>query len=209
MRVGLTGGIAAGKSTVASRLRELGAAVIDYDALAQQVVAPGSPGIEQIVHVFGHEAIDDQGRLRRSWLATSVFGSGQHADLRERLNNIVHPLVYERAKTLEDDVTTQTGSADGVTSTLIVHDVPLLTEVIDSIPFSFAHIISVEAPEHLRIERMMKLRHMSYDDATARIASQASAEERLKIADIVIDSAVSIEHMFETVDTIYEALQNG
>ncbi|MFT8355911.1 MAG: dephospho-CoA kinase [Bifidobacterium aquikefiri] len=206
MRIGITGGIAAGKSTVVAHMRELGAFVLDYDGIAAEVVAPDTPGLRKIVSAFGPEAIDNQGQLRRKWLSSVIFGGAEHAPLRERLNAIVHPLVYERAAILETRFMQRLDNGIDSRSRIIIHDIPLLTEVIRTIPFDFRHIITVEAPVDLRIQRMLSSRHMSMDDAQARIQSQSNEHQRLDIADIVIDSAVSIEQMFETVDRVYAGL---
>ena len=194
MRIGLTGGIAAGKSTVASRLRVLGAIVIDYDELSREVVASGSPGLQSVAQAFGQEAIDPQSSgLRRAWLANKVFAQGGEVD-RQRLNAIIHPLVFERAQAIES------GIPDG---RIVVHDVPLLADVLDSIPMRFAHIVTVEAPDEMRIARMVNVRHMTRAQAVARIASQSSRQRREAIADVVIDASQPIEHMFECVDKLY------
>ncbi|MFT8592699.1 MAG: dephospho-CoA kinase [Bifidobacterium sp.] len=206
MRIAITGGIAAGKSTVVAHLKELGACVIDYDRLAAEVVAPGSLGLERIISTFGIEAVDDDGRLRRKWLASVVFGGKQHRHMLQRLNAIVHPLVYEQAAILESMLLDSDVNDAAETTPIIVHDIPLLTEVRDSIPFTFRHVITVEAPVGMRVQRMVSTRHMSPEEANARIRSQSSEQQRLAIADIVIDSAVSFEQMFECVDRIYAEL---
>ena len=194
MRIGLTGGIAAGKSTVASRLRDLGAFVIDYDELSREVVAPGSPGLQRIEATFGPETIDRKsGGLNRAWLANTVFAQGGEVE-RQRLNAIIHPLVFAHAQAIES------GIQD---SRIVVHDVPLLADVLDSIPVKFAHIITVEAPEEERIARMVNERHMTRAQAVARIASQSTRQHREAIADVVIDASQPIEHMFECVDRLY------
>ncbi len=211
IRIGLTGGIAAGKSTVAARLRELGAYVIDYDVLAAAVVAPGSEGMRQIVRAFGVRAMREDGTLNRAWMAEHIFGVAADRDARDRLDAIEHPLIYELAKRKDRefrcDSSRRTHGPDGVRvdgCRVIVHDVPLLAEVIDVIPFAFEHIVTVEAPESVRIERMMHARAMSRAQAEDRIRHQTNRENRLKIADIVIDATQPIERMFETVDTLYD-----
>ena len=198
MRIGLTGGIAAGKNTVARRLAALGAEVIDYDLLSREVVAPGSVGLQRIVETFGSGAVAEDGTLNRGWMATQVFGDEAlgHAAARRRLNGIVHPLVEARAQELD-------ARAALDSSAVIVHDIPLLAEVWSSIPFSFDHVLTVEAVDEIRIARMVNERHMSRAQAVARIASQAPREGREAIADHVIDSSQPIERMFDEVDRLY------
>ena len=151
IRIGLTGGIAAGKSTVAARMRELGALVIDYDGLAHEIVAPGGVALPRIAAVFGPDALLADGSLNRAWLAERVFGRDAAPGARERLDDIEHPLIYAEAARLE---------RRNPGAKVIVHDVPLLTEVIRSIPFQFDHIVTVEAPEQMRIRRMVATRGM-------------------------------------------------
>ena len=169
IRIGLTGGIAAGKSTVSAHLCDLGAFVIDYDELAREVVAPGSEGLRRIVDSFGADALDERGELNRAWMAEQVFSGQASAGMRKR----------------------------------IVHDVPLLAEVIDDMPVRFDHIVTVEAPEDMRVRRMMATRNMSEEQAWARVGHQSSAQERMAIADVVIDATHNIERMFEDVDRLY------
>ena len=178
IRIGLTGGIAAGKSTVSAHLCDLGAFVIDYDELAREVVAPGSEGLRRIVDSFGADALDERGELNRAWMAEQVF-SGQLALRREREAMAANP------------------------QAVIVHDVPLLAEVIDDMPVRFDHIVTVEAPEDMRVRRMMATRNMSEEQAWARVGHQSSARERMAIADVVIDATHNIERMFEDVDRLY------
>ena len=158
IRIGLTGGIAAGKSTVAARMRELGALVIDYDGLAHEIVAPGGVALPRIAAVFGPDALLADGSLNRAWLAERVFGRDAAPGARERLDDIEHPLIYAEAARLE---------RRNPGAKVIVHDVPLLTEVIRSIPFQFDHIVTVEAPEQMRIRRMVATRGMTERQAVS------------------------------------------
>lgn len=193
LRIGLTGGIAAGKSTVSARLRDLGLTVIDYDALARAVVAPGTPGLRLIAAAFGDRAVGGDGMLDRAWMAEHVFGAGAEPGARERLDAIEHPLIYAEAQRLERE-------AGG--DAIVVHDVPLLAEVVDAIPFRFDHVVTVEAPERVRIERMVATRGMTVEQAKDRIRHQSSRVEREAIADVVIDSTQTIEQMFDYVDIL-------
>lgn len=197
IRIGLTGGIAAGKSTVARRLERLGALVIDYDALARGAVAPDGEGMRRIAEEFGARAITSDGMLNRSWMADHVFGKRARPGARSRLNAIEHPLIYREASRIELEAM-RVGQP-----TVIVHDVPLLAEVIDTIPFVFAHIVTVEAPESVRVERMVQDRGMSRDQALGRIGGQPTASVRRSVADEVIDATQPIEQMFEHVDKLY------
>lgn len=192
MRIGLTGGIAAGKSTVARRLAQLGAYVIDYDLLARRVVAPGGEALRRIVAEFGPEACNPDGTLNRSWIADRIFGSDPHA--RRRLDAIEHPLIYREAARLESTHPTER---------IIVHDIPLLAEVLDGIPFSFDRIVTVEAPETERIERMVATRGMSRRQALERISHQSTQRRRRAIADEVIDSSQPMANMMQVVDRLY------
>lgn len=219
MRIALTGGIAAGKSTVSRRLQSLGAYVIDYDELSRAVIEPGSVALQRIVSRFGSAALDAKGRLNRSWMASQVFAPG-HEREKKALEAIIHPQVYAQAARLEEQMLKQ-GHASGIAKTdadssadargsaapsIIVHEIPLLAEVAASIPFDFEHVISVEAPVDTRVTRMVEERHMSQRDALNRVNSQATRYEREGVADIIIDSSEGIEQMFERVDTVYEEL---
>ncbi|MCH4209179.1 MAG: dephospho-CoA kinase [Bifidobacterium sp.] len=240
MRIGLTGGIAAGKSTVAGHLKDLGLLVIDYDDLARQVVAPGGEGLKRIALEFGNGSITAEGQLDRAWMADHVFGEQAAPGARERLDAIEHPLIYEAARRIEQslecgereagDESEREASHMGIHETgaigegvkvggdgfddedqgvhepkmqsIVVHDVPLLSEVIDAMPFSFAHIVSVEAPAETRIARMVGARDMTRVQALARIRHQSSEAERRALADAVIDASQPIERMFEHVDML-------
>lgn len=202
MRIGLTGGIAAGKSTVAAHLKECGACLIDYDQLAREVVEPDSEGIRQIAHEFGPEAVQSDGSLNRKWMADHVFSPEAVPDAKQRLDDIEHPLIYRHAQELEQQIAKKSSS-----DPIIVHDVPLLAEVIDTIPFKFDHILTVEAPQEIRIQRMVETRGMSRQQAEDRIRHQSSREQREAVADVVIDSTQSIEQMFERLDMLFAQWQ--
>ena len=134
------------------------------------------------------------GSLNRAWLAERVFGRDAAPGARERLDDIEHPLIYAEAARLE---------RRNPGAKVIVHDVPLLTEVIRSIPFQFDHIVTVEAPEQMRIRRMVATRGMTERQAADRIRSQSSTAERRELADIVIDSTRPIPDMLAQVDGLY------
>lgn len=198
IRIGLTGGIAAGKSTVSARLRDLGATLIDYDELARRVVEPGGVGLRRIARCFGPDALTDQGRLNRRWIAEHVFAGPDSERLRRKLDDIEHPLIYDLALSRERRAVADNPDA------VVVHDVPLLAEVLDAMPMRFDHVVTVEAPEHVRVDRMVSTRGMTRDDALARIRHQSSSEQRRVIADAVIDSTQPMGRMLEAVDALYE-----
>jgi dephospho-CoA kinase len=175
LRIGLTGGIGAGKSTVADRLRELGAMIIDADLLAREVVEPGTPGLAAVVQEFGQQVLLADGRLDRPALGRLIFGDETQ---RKRLNAIVHPLIAERTGAL------MTAAAPDA---VLVHDVPLLVE--NGLAPAYHLVIVVYAPERERIRRLIDDRGMSEDDARARIRVQATDEERRAVADVWIDNS--------------------
>lgn len=154
------------------------------------------PGVAlpRIAAVFGPDALLADGSLNRAWLAERVFGRDAAPGARERLDDIEHPLIYAEAARLE---------RRNPGAKVIVHDVPLLTEVIRSIPFQFDHIVTVEAPEQMRIRRMVATRGMTERQAADRIRSQSSTAERRELADIVIDSTRPIPDMLAQVDGLY------
>ena len=216
MRIAVTGGIAAGKTTVVNHLRSLGAFVIDYDVLARKVVEPGSVVLRTIVSICGENAVKNDGSLNREFIAKHVFGdSYESCENRKKLESLIHPAIYDLAKTLEREYrneyvnkiseenrsTEENYSALGSISSIIVHDIPLLAQVIDSIPFSFDYIITVEAPKDVRIARMISERKMSQNQAKQRINNQVEEIERKKIADFVVDSTKPMEVMLKNVDS--------
>jgi dephospho-CoA kinase len=196
--IGLTGGIAAGKSTVTKRLGELGAVTIDADQLAREAVAPGSPGLAAIRSRFGEGVIGQDGALDRPALGAIVFAD---ESARLDLNGITHPAVIalfqERLRAAED--------ADP--SAIVVYDIPLLAETGGRRGGTFEFVIVVEAPEEQRIRRLMELRGMDRAEAERRIASQAGDAERRALADVVIDSGGSLEHTLEQVDATWEVVR--
>ena len=192
VRVGLTGGIASGKSSVSSRLAELGAVVIDADALAREVVAKGTPGLDQVVEEFGSELLGPDGELDRPAMGRLVFGDD---DARRRLEAIVHPLVFERIVALEE-----AAAEDAV----VVHDIPLLAE--SGRADTFDAVLVVHAPPDLQVERMVRDRGWSEDEARSRIRAQADPEERLALASHVIENTGSREELHSRVDEVYAEL---
>jgi dephospho-CoA kinase len=192
VRVGLTGGVASGKSSVSAILAELGAVVIDADALAREVVQRGTPGLEAVVAEFGPELLTPEGDLDRPAMAALVFGDDA---ARKRLEAIVHPLVFERVVALE---------AEAPEGSVVVHDIPLLAE--GGRAGTFDAVVVVDAPAEVQVARMVADRGWTREEAEARIASQASREERLAIATHVIDNTGSLTHLREQVEAIYAEL---
>lgn len=181
MRVGLTGGIASGKSTVSRLLAEQGAVIIDADVLAREVVAKGTPGLAAVVAEFGESMLTADGELDRPAMGALVFGDEV---ARKRLEAIVHPLVHQRVAELE---------ASAEAGALVVHDIPLLAE--GGRADQFDAVIVVHAPEEVQVERMVRDRGWTEQEARSRIAAQASAEERLAIATHVIDNTGTHEDL--------------
>ena len=192
VRVGLTGGIASGKSTVSALLAELGAVVIDADLIAREVVARGTPGLEAVVAEFGPELLTPGGDLDRPAMGALVFGD---AAARGRLEAIIHPLVHARAAELE---------AQAPDDAVVVHDIPLLAE--GARAGDFDAVVVVDAPVELQVARMVEDRGWTREDAEARIAAQASREDRRAIATYVIDNTGSREELREQVEAVHRAL---
>ena len=182
IRVGLTGGVASGKSTVSALLVEHGAVLIDADALAREVVAKGTPGLAAVVAEFGPELLGPDGELDRPAMGALVFNDEA---ARKRLEAIVHPLVFERIVELE---------AGAPADAVVVHDIPLLAERGRGRD-DFDAVIVVDAPRELQLERMERDRGWSRADAESRIASQATREDRLAIATHVVENTGSREEL--------------
>lgn len=195
MRIGLTGGIASGKSTVSAILRELGAVVIDADQLAREVVERGTPGLAAVVEAFGPDLLTADGDLDRPKMGALVFGDDAQ---RRRLEAIVHPLVFERYAELE-----AAAPADG----MVVHDIPLLVE--SGRASEFDAVIVVDAPTELQIDRMVRDRGWTEDDARARIAAQATREQRAAVATYVIDNTGTLDDLRQRVTEVFEEMNRG
>jgi dephospho-CoA kinase len=193
--IGLTGGIASGKSVVANRLAEHGAIHIDADVLAREVVEPGTPGLAAIVAEFGDGVLREDGSLDRQALGGLVFGDESK---RAKLNAITHPAVWSRA----NELIAQASANDPHAS--IVYDVPLLAEAGALRHIVFDLIVVVHAEAETRIRRMIELRGMTREEAVHRLNSQASDAERLAIADVVIDSNGSLEETLEQADQLWD-----
>ncbi len=193
--IALTGGIASGKSTIARRLAEHGAVIVDADAIVREVQQPGSSVLAEIAAAFGDDVLTGTGELDRPRLASRVFGD---EDAVRRLNAIVHPAV--RVESAARFAAAQAADPSAV----VVYDVPLLLEARAEDPWEL--VVVAHAPVELRRERLVSLRGMSPADADARIASQVDDERRLAIADVVIDTSGSMTQTLSQVDALWERL---
>lgn len=189
LRVGLTGGIGAGKSTVARRLVELGATVVDADQVAREVVLPGTDGLARVVEAFGERVLDAEGGLDRPALAEIVFGD---ESARRRLNGILHPLIGERTAEL-----IAAAPADGV----LVQDVPLIVE--GAMQSAFPLVVVVDAAEDMRVARLIADRGMTEAAARARIAAQAGEPARRAAADVWLDNSGRPGDLLAAVDRLW------
>lgn len=192
MRVGLTGGVASGKSTVSEILRELGAVVVDADVLAREVVMAGTPGLTEVVAEFGPEVLTADGELDRAAVARVVFADD---DARRRLEAIIHPLVRAAAAEV---------AASAAPGALVVHDVPLLVETGQA--GAYDAVVVVDVPPDVQVERMMRERGMTREDAEARIRAQAGRDQRLAVATHVIDNTGTLDDLRRRVREVYDEL---
>jgi dephospho-CoA kinase len=198
LRAGLTGGIGSGKSEVSRRLAAHGAVIIDADVAARAVIAPGTPGLARVAEAFGPGVLGPDGALDRERLGVIVFGDPA---ARTTLNAIVHPLVGQWMQAAEHDA--ETAADDDV---IIVHDIPLLAE--NRRASGFDLVIVVDVPPELQLERLVAQRGMTPDQARARMAAQASREQRLAVADLVIDNSGSLEDLDRRVAQVWADLQH-
>ncbi|MFB9706717.1 dephospho-CoA kinase [Streptosporangium sandarakinum] len=192
LKVGLTGGIGSGKSEVSRRLASLGAVVIDADRIAREVVEPGTEGLARVVEAFGAGILRADGTLDRPKLGSIVFSDPERLAV---LNGIVHPLVGARVAELQDRA-----DADAI----VVYDVPLLAE--NGLAPMYDVVVVVDAADDVRIARLVELRGMARQDAEARIAAQASREDRLKVADIVVPNEGSLEELTARAEEVWAEL---
>jgi len=193
--VGLTGGVASGKSTVSRILRDLGAVVVDADEVARAVVAPGTDGLVAVVAEFGPGVLDGEGALDRRALAARVFGE---ESARLRLEAIVHPLVRAEGRRLE---------AAAPPGRLVVHDIPLLVESGQAGDFDV--VVVVDVPEEVQVLRMVGDRGWTEEEARGRLAAQAAREDRLAVATYVIDNTGSLADLRRRVEEVYAELAPG
>ncbi|MFV0534254.1 MAG: dephospho-CoA kinase [Cumulibacter sp.] len=189
LTLGLTGGIGSGKSAASTVLNELGATIVDADKIAREVVEPGTEGLRRVAEAFGDEVLDGDGQLNRPALAQIVFNDER---ARQTLNGIVHPLVRGRSE--------QIVAAAGHEA-IVVHDIPLLAD--GTMAPSFHLVLIVATPQEVRLERLSTHRGMDRADALARIKAQATDEQRLAIADVVLDNAGSPQELREQIEQVY------
>jgi dephospho-CoA kinase len=188
LRIGLTGGIGSGKSTASALLAERGAVVVDADRIAREVVEPGTPGLAAVADAFGDGVLRPDGSLDRPALAAIVFTD---EDARRRLDGIVHPLVRARSAEIVGAL-----APDAV----VVHDVPLLVETGQA--GSYDVVLVIEADAETRVARLVQ-RGLSEDDARARIAAQATDEQRRAVADVVLDNGGTPGELGAQVDRFW------
>jgi dephospho-CoA kinase len=193
LRVGLTGGIGAGKSEVARLLAAQGAVVIDADAVAREVVAPGTPELAEVAGIFGAGVLRPDGSLDRPRLGEIVFADPA---LRARLNAVVHPKVGARMRALE-----QAAGDAGI----VVHDVPLIAE--NNLAGDFDLVVVVDTPRRVQADRLVRHRGMTREQAAARIAAQATRKQRLAIAGLVIDNSGSLGELDRQVGELWAELR--
>lgn len=196
--IALTGGIASGKSTIARRLAERGAVVVDADQIVRDVQAPGTPVLAAIAETFGAEVVAADGSLDRAALGAKVFGD---ADQLAQLNAIVHPAVRAESQRRFDEAM----SADP--ATIVVYDVPLLVEARVDDPWDM--IVVAHAPVEERRRRLVEIRGMVERAAQQRIDAQVSDERRLAIADVVIDTSGSLEQTLAQTDDLWERISTS
>ncbi|UJB41475.1 dephospho-CoA kinase [Streptomyces sp. A1-5] len=195
VKVGLTGGIGAGKSEVSRLLASYGAVIVDADKIAREVVEPGTPGLAAVVEEFGAEVLAADGTLDRPKLGALVFSDQEKL---KALNAIVHPLVGARSAELE---------ASAGPDAVVVHDVPLLTE--NGLAPLYDLVVVVDATPQTQLERLVRLRGMAEDEVRRRMAAQATREERLAIADLVIDNDGPLEALEAQVREVWEHLRGA
>lgn len=193
--IALTGGIASGKSTIARRLAERGAVVVDADAIVREVQRAGSPVLAAIVAEFGDAMLRADGSLDRAALGAVVFG---RPDRLAVLNAIVHPAVRE------ESARRFASAFDADADAVVVYDVPLLAEARAADPWDL--VVVAHAPADERVRRLVRERGMAETDARSRIAAQASDEERLRLADVVIDTAGTLDDTLRRADELWDRL---
>lgn len=191
--VGLTGGIAAGKTSVAKRWVELGGLEIDADVLARKALDAGTPGLAKVLEQFGSDLLLADGNLDRQKLAEVVFNAPEK---RKKLEEIVHPIVRELAAQ---------ALADAPAGSILIYTVPLLVEASVDLPFDF--VVTVEAPVDKQVERMVKTRGMTAQQASARIAAQASAAERANSADVILNSNQSLGRLLDDAEALWNEIE--
>jgi dephospho-CoA kinase len=197
LRVGLTGGIGSGKSEVSRRLAALGAVIIDADVAARRVVDPGTPGLAQIAEAFGPGVLRPDGALDRERLGGIVFSDPAQL---AKLNAITHPLIVEWMQAAER---TAAEATDG--DLIVVYDVALIAESGRWADYDL--VIVVDVPPEVQVDRLVSQRGMAPDQARARMAAQASRDQRLAVADLVIDNSGSLDDLDRRVAEVWADLE--
>lgn len=197
--VGLTGGIASGKSEVAVELERLGARVIDADRVAREVVAPGSPVSEELIREFGSGITDSHGGIDREKLAEIVFGNEER---RATLNRLTHPAIFESILRKVHEIL---GEIEGEKKEVIVIDAALIADL--GIQNLFDLVIAVVAPKNCRVERLVLNRNMAEEEALRRINSQVDDFERIEAADLVVRNERSLENLKEEVHKAWDEIR--
>lgn len=195
LTVGLTGGIGTGKSEAVRLLAQHGAVIVDADQVAREVVEPGTPGLAAVVAEFGEEVLAPDGRLDRERLGRIVFADEER---RRALNAVLHPRVAERSAALQ---------AAAPSGAIVVHDVPLLAE--NGLQDAYDLVVVVDASPGTQLERLVRLRGMTAEDARARMAAQADRAQRLAVADVVLDNDGTLPQLRRQVDTLWERLTSA
>lgn len=200
MLIGLTGGIATGKSTVSQMFKQCGAQIIDADRIARDVVQPGTIGAKKVAERFGEDFFDEHGKLNRPKLAKLIF---QNEDARKDLNGLLHPLIRQEMRLKTKDIQSQQPKA------IIIWDVPLLYE--GQLTDELEKVIVVYVPEYLQIQRLVQRDHLSQEEAKKRISAQMPIEEKKLLADYLIDNSGSYKNTERQVDQLWNFLisKNG
>lgn len=189
IKVGLTGGMGSGKSTVTGRFSELGAFIVDADAIAREVVEPGEPALAELAERFGDDILNEDGTLNRGGLAAKAFVTPEDT---AALNAITHPRIGERTAEYFE----QAGQAD-----IVIHDMPLLIE--NGLDRDCDLIVVVHAPEDVRVQRLVESRGVDEADARRRIAAQIDDDARFAAADVILDNSGSRESLLAQVDDLW------
>ncbi|HSX66960.1 dephospho-CoA kinase [Nocardioides sp.] len=192
LRLGLTGGIASGKSTVSRIFAELGAIIIDSDVLAREVVARGTEGLAEVVKAFGDEILTEAGEMDRAKVGAIVFADPA---MRKVLEQVIHPRVFLRALEIDEAA----GEHD-----VVINDIPLLVETNQADRFDA--VVVVDVPTELQVERMVRDRGMTVEEAQGRIAAQTSREQRLAVATYVIENTGTLAALHDRVREVWEQL---
>jgi dephospho-CoA kinase len=192
IRLGLTGGIGSGKSTVSKALAALGAVVVDADVVAREVVERGTPGLAAVVEAFGEQVLQPDGTLDREALGKVVFGDDE---ARKRLSGILHPLIGARSAELW-------AAAEQGGAAVLVHDVPLLVE--SKLEGMYDEVLVVDVPPEVQLDRLVRLRGMAREDAEQRIAAQATREVRLASATRVLHNDGTVAQLEAQVRVLWD-----